>query len=58
MEAAQAALFSIVEDEAPPETHAATPTDIEVRVSARRKKTVTAYWEGDRIVVVFPQRVP
>lgn len=58
MEAAQAALFSLVDDDAPPEPVAPTAIDIEVRVSARRKKTVAAYWEGERIVVVFPQRVP
>ncbi len=27
---------------------------VEVRVSARRKKTAGAHWEGDRIVVVVP----
>ncbi|HVT78183.1 MAG TPA: SprT-like domain-containing protein [Acidimicrobiales bacterium] len=32
--------------------------DIEVRVSTKRRKTVAAYWEGERIVIVFPQRVP
>ncbi|HUR76766.1 MAG TPA: M48 family metallopeptidase [Acidimicrobiales bacterium] len=58
MEAAQASLFSIVEDPPAPPTDAPAPAEIEVRVSAKRKKTVAAYWEGDRIVVVFPQRVP
>ena len=28
--------------------------DVEVRVSARRKKSAGAHWEGDRIVVVVP----
>jgi predicted metal-dependent hydrolase len=28
--------------------------DVEVRVSARRRKTAGAHWEGDRIVVVVP----
>ena len=28
--------------------------DVEIRVSARRKKTAAAHWEGDRIVVVVP----
>jgi predicted metal-dependent hydrolase len=51
VQAAQEQLFSVVEEAEP-------QADIEVRVSARRKKTVAAYWEGDRIVVVFPQRVP
>jgi predicted metal-dependent hydrolase len=37
---------------------AAAAPDVEIRVSQRRRKTVTAYWEGERIVVVFPQRVP
>lgn len=31
--------------------------DVEVRVSPRRKKTVGAHWEGDRIVVVVPTHV-
>jgi predicted metal-dependent hydrolase len=35
----------------------AAPT-VEVRVSARRRKTVGAHWEGDTIVVVVPQRLP
>lgn len=28
--------------------------EVEVRTSPRRRKTVAAYWEGDRIVVVVP----
>ncbi|MEY2474671.1 MAG: hypothetical protein QOK28_4000 [Actinomycetota bacterium] len=45
----QAPLFEVVEEARP---------DVEIRVSPRRRKTVAAYWEGDRIVIVFPQRVP
>jgi predicted metal-dependent hydrolase len=45
----QAPLFEVVEAPRP---------DVEIRVSQRRRKTVAAYWEGDRIVIVFPQRVP
>ena len=31
---------------------------VEIRTSARRRKTVGAHWEGDTIVVVVPQRLP
>jgi predicted metal-dependent hydrolase len=31
--------------------------EIEIRVSARRRKSVAAHWEGDRIVVIVPQRM-
>lgn len=31
--------------------------EVEIRVSDRRRKTVAAYWEGPRIVVVVPQRM-
>jgi hypothetical protein len=31
--------------------------EVEVRTSARRRKTATAYWQGDRIVVVLPAHV-
>ena len=58
MEAAQAQLFDTEPAPLAAEPQPEPVTDIEVRVSARRKKTVAAYWEGDRIVVVFPQRVP
>lgn len=34
-----------------------TPT-VEVRTSTRRRKTATAFWEGDRVVVVLPSRMP
>ncbi len=33
---------------------ALTQPEVEVRVSARRKKTAGAHWEGDRIIVVVP----
>jgi predicted metal-dependent hydrolase len=32
--------------------------DVEIRTSARRRKTVAAHWEGDDIVVVVPHRMP
>jgi predicted metal-dependent hydrolase len=48
---AQAQLFSFVEAPTRPQP------DIEVRTSQRRRKTVAAFWEGDRIVIVFPPRV-
>ncbi len=32
-------------------------SDVEVRVSTRRKKTAGAHWEGDRIVVVVPSHL-
>ncbi|MGH8987311.1 MAG: M48 metallopeptidase family protein [Acidimicrobiales bacterium] len=32
--------------------------EVVVRTSSRRRKTATAYWERDRIVVVMPTRVP
>jgi hypothetical protein len=31
--------------------------EVEVRTSTRRRKTASAYWEGDRIVVVVPAHV-
>jgi predicted metal-dependent hydrolase len=34
-----------------------TPTPVEVRRSARRRRTVSAYREGDRIVVLIPARM-
>jgi predicted metal-dependent hydrolase len=30
--------------------------DVEVRRSARRRRTVSAYWEGERVVVLVPAR--
>lgn len=33
-----------------------SPSPIEVRRSARRRRTVSAYRDGDRIVVLIPQR--
>jgi len=34
-----------------------TQTPVEVRRSARRRRTVSAYREGDRIVVLIPARM-
>lgn len=31
--------------------------EVEIRTSTRRRKTATAYWEGDHIVVVLPAHV-
>ncbi len=47
------------EPDAPPEVGPAEPApdatpQIEIRLSARRKKTSEARWEGDRIVVYLP----
>ena len=53
MEAMQAQLFDVVATPPP-----APRPEVEIRVSPRRRKTVAAYWEGERIVIVFPQRVP
>ncbi len=63
MEAAQAQLFDLVVDVPAPVVPilvSSAPRDapeIEVRVSQRRRKTVAAHWEGERIVIVFPPRV-
>lgn len=58
MEAAQAQLFDTT---GPAEVTEAAPTAgapvVEIRVSDRRRKTVSASWEGERIVVVFPRRI-
>lgn len=43
-----------------PAAEAGPATDrprIEIRVSARRRKTIAAHWEGETIVVVVPQRL-
>ena len=40
-----------------PEPSTLFAPDVEVRVSARRKKTAGAHWEGDRIVVVVPSHL-
>lgn len=32
--------------------------EVEIRTSARRRKTATAFWEHDRIVVVLPSWMP
>ncbi len=66
MEAAQAQLFDTLVDEPAPVVPVAVlapsmlpdAPEIELRVSQRRRKTVAAYWEGDRIVIVFPKSVP
>ena len=50
----QAPLFEVVE----PAVEEIARPDVEIRVSQRRRKTVAAYWEGETIVIVFPQRVP
>ena len=34
------------------------PPVVEIRTSTRRRKTIAAHWEGDRIVVVVPHRLP
>jgi hypothetical protein len=39
---------------APPEAAPEDPPHVEIRISARRKKTSEARWEGDRIVVYLP----
>jgi predicted metal-dependent hydrolase len=38
------------------EVPAAAP-EVEIRVSPRRRKWVAAHWEGERIVVLVPQRM-
>ena len=32
--------------------------DVEIRLSSRRRKYATAFWQSDRIVVVLPARLP
>jgi predicted metal-dependent hydrolase len=32
--------------------------EVEVRTSSRRRKSASAYWQGDRIVVVLPMSMP
>jgi predicted metal-dependent hydrolase len=34
------------------------PPEVEIRTSTRRRKTIGAHWEGGRIVVVVPHRLP
>lgn len=51
MEASQPHLFDFG-DEPRPEG-----PEVVIRVSERRRKTVAAYWEGPRIVVVVPKRL-
>ncbi|MBA2609056.1 MAG: M48 family metallopeptidase [Actinobacteria bacterium] len=63
MEAAQASLFDEVAADVPVESDASreaqldAPPTVEIRVSDRRRKTIAAHWEGDRIVVVVPRRL-
>ncbi|MDP1794208.1 MAG: M48 family metallopeptidase [Acidimicrobiales bacterium] len=57
MEAAQPHLFELeAASEAVLETATEEPV-VEIRVSERRRKTVAAYWEGPRIVVLVPKRL-
>jgi predicted metal-dependent hydrolase len=39
------------------EDRSALEPEVEIRVSTRRRKWVAAQWEGDRIVVIVPQRM-
>lgn len=61
MEAAQATLFDELEtdehDTAPAPASAEAAPEVEIRVSDKRRKTIAAHWEGDRIVVVVPRRL-
>lgn len=43
--------------QAPPDSPAASRGGVEVRRSARRRRTVSAYREGDRTVVLIPARM-
>jgi len=58
---AQPQLFDLVsESDAPtdgPTTDPSGKPEVEIRVSDRRRKSVAAMWEGDRIVVVVPRRM-
>ncbi|MEY2470585.1 MAG: hypothetical protein QOF21_3283, partial [Actinomycetota bacterium] len=56
MEAAQATLFDEVAEPVEEVAPSVRP-EIEIRVSQRRRKTVAAHWEGDRIVIVVPPRL-
>jgi len=56
MEAAQASLFDEVAEPVEDTAPGAGP-EVEIRVSQRRRKTVAAYWEGERIVIVVPPRM-
>ena len=40
-----------------PPVPGSAPGDVEIRTSTRRRKTATAFYEGDRIVVVLPARL-
>ncbi|HLX89048.1 MAG TPA: M48 family metallopeptidase [Acidimicrobiales bacterium] len=39
-------------------TDACPGPEVEVRTSPRRRRTATAFWQHDRIVVVLPARLP
>lgn len=41
-----------------PVAEPAPEPEVEIRASARRRKSVAAHWEGERIVVLVPQRMP
>lgn len=57
MEAAQPHLFELETPSAHVDEAATSDPVVEIRVSERRRKTVAAYWEGQRIVVLVPQRM-
>lgn len=40
-----------------PRAHEIEAPEVEIRVSARRRKSVAAHWEGDTIVVIVPHRL-
>lgn len=47
----------LVVDDPTPSAPAPSEPQVEIRPSARRRKTVEAHWEGDTIVVAVPQRL-
>lgn len=67
MDDAQATLFPLPPPASPvpPKRAAAAPTvdplvgpPVDVRTSPRRRKTASAFWKGDQVVVVLPARMP
>lgn len=48
----------LVLDDPVPSAPPSSDPRVEIRPSARRRKTVEAHWEGDTIVVAVPQRLP
>ena len=56
VEAAQVSLFDDGERQEADEAPRHEPR-VEIRVSERRRKTITAFWEGDDIVVLVPPRL-